>query len=107
MLGTLNEKARWISLDEIDEGQQHETSPEENAWLKQDWVYATPEEELDKQHIEVLTSSAKGEYSIRTIWGFTEIDGVRYHTRKGVCRRGKDVARANGIYTFVGELKGK
>ena len=100
MFGTIYEQARWANLDGI-----------EDPWLKEGWVYTAdelknggggPNGEL---HIETHATNSRGGFDTRAVWGFTEIDGVRYHCRRGVCRKGAESARAIGIYGYIGPKK--
>ncbi|KAL2128436.1 hypothetical protein VTI74DRAFT_9189 [Chaetomium olivicolor] len=100
MLGTIYEQARWANLDDIDD-----------PWLKESWVYTADElkngggEPNGELHIEIRATNCKGGFDTQAVWGFTEIDGVRYHCRRGVCRKGDEVARAIGIYGYIGPKK--
>lgn len=100
MLGTLHEEARWVNLADISD-----------PWMREGWVYTA--DELEKGgggpngelHIEIRATNGSGDFSTLAVWGFTEIDGVRYHCRRGMCRRGEAEARAVGIYGYTGQKR--
>ena len=50
----------------------------------------------------IMVSKAGGWISEQT-WGFENINGVRYHTRRGIVTRtdGKEARRARLVYDFV------
>jgi hypothetical protein len=40
-------------------------------------------------------------WTMEQIWGFEEIDGKRYHTRRSVVRKGSQVERGRLVYNYV------
>lgn len=100
MLGTFHERCRWINLEDVEE-----------PWLTEGWVYTSDElgsggpGPNGEMHIEVRATNSKGEFNTVAIWGFTEIDGARYHCRRGICRRGAEVAKCIGIFRYCGERR--
>lgn len=102
MLGTIYEQCTWAHLDKI-----------EDPWLKEGWVYSPKEKEEGgagpngELHMEIHATNSKGDFSTHAIWGFTELNGVRYHCRRAISRKGKQEARAVGIYGYTGPSKRK
>lgn len=103
MLGTIYETCTWAKLEDIDD----------DPWLKEGWSYTPGEADKGgpgpngELHIEVRATNSKGDFSTHAVWGFTELNGVRYHCRRAISRKGEKEARALGIYGYTGEGKRK
>lgn len=52
------------------------------------------------EHIQLFNRAANGSWKSETTWGFEMIDGVKYHTRRVVVYKGKDVERVRYVYSY-------
>ena len=87
----MKERARWIHLSVLDDEYLKE------GWLDSDDEKGGPDGE---KHILVVTVSEQGEWTVTAVWGFVDINGQRYHARKVACRKGEEVVRSRGIYSW-------
>ncbi|KAL4881105.1 hypothetical protein BJY04DRAFT_218622 [Aspergillus karnatakaensis] len=55
----------------------------------------------DGLHLHCVISNEEGGWTIDQVWGFEEINGERYHTRRSVLIKGEAVERGRIVYRFV------
>lgn len=57
---------------------------------------------LDHEHVQVWCLGPDAKWTAEMVWGFEEIDGKRYHTRRAVVRNGDKVERVRLVYDYLG-----
>jgi hypothetical protein len=55
---------------------------------------------LEDEHVQSWAVSQGGGWTAEQIWGFEEIEGKRFYTRRVVVRRGEEVERARLVYDY-------
>lgn len=62
---------------------------------------------LDEQHVQSYVINVDKGYGweAEQDWGFEEVDGKRYYTRRIVCRKGDKVERLRIVYDYTGPVK--
>lgn len=68
----------------------------EDPWLKEDWL---PEGEV----VESLAINKEAGWTALQIWGFAEVDGQRYYTRRVRASKGDEVVRVRLYYDWLGK----
>ncbi|KAL4862400.1 hypothetical protein BDV12DRAFT_203081 [Aspergillus spectabilis] len=72
-----------------------------NARIARDGSPSSWAEDEDHQHLHCVISNDKGGWTIDQVWGFEEINGKRYHTRRSVLVKGDAVERGRIVYNYV------
>jgi len=62
---------------------------------------------LEDEHVQSWAASQGGGWTAEQIWGFEQIDGKRFYTRRVVVRKGKDVQRVRLVYDYQGPAPDK
>ncbi|MCJ1286686.1 hypothetical protein MMC26_006032 [Xylographa opegraphella] len=88
VFGEVEGKSRWVLLADLDKGPDYE-------WLTRGWL-----EESGGEHVQSWVVSEKAGWTAEQIWGFEEINDVRYHTRHVVVRTHDDWKQARLVYNF-------
>lgn len=83
-----NKGAEWDALDDF----------QKDGWLDEK-VGPNGEPHI----LSTATSAANGWTAIQ-LWGFTEVNGLRYYTRKVVITKGSEVLKVKLYYDFQGPL---
>jgi hypothetical protein len=55
-------------------------------------------EDSNGEHVQIFTRGVDGSWKAEQTWGFETIDGVKYHSRRMITYKGKDVERVRYIY---------
>jgi hypothetical protein len=83
----------------------HELSDEDYAYLNaeiaRDGSSSSWIEDEDKQHLHCVITNEEAGWTIDQVWGFEEINGQRYHTRRSVLVKGDAVERGRIVYNYV------
>ena len=77
-----------------------------DEYLKEGWIGGDEEKAGPggEKHMKVETVNEKGQWTVTAVWGFVNIEGARYHARKLVCRKGEQVERVRGVYSWKGKV---
>ncbi|ETN45893.1 uncharacterized protein HMPREF1541_00074 [Cyphellophora europaea CBS 101466] len=69
----------------------------------------SPSKFVDDEHVQswVVNQDAGYGWTAEQVWGFEEIDGKRYHTRRVVARKDDKVERLRLVYNYTGPVDGK
>jgi len=67
----------------------------------------TPSSFLEDEHLQSWAVSQGGGWTAEQIWGFEQIDGKRFYTRRVVVRKGQDVQRVRLVYDYQGPAPDK
>ncbi|KAF2268647.1 hypothetical protein CC78DRAFT_454848 [Lojkania enalia] len=91
VFGNVKVRSEWSDLSEVDD-----------KWLKEDWNHGSGENDgvNDAQHIKVSVSNDQLGWDLTVVWGFVLIDGKYYHSRRMLCRKGDQVAKAQIIFAW-------
>ncbi|KAF3392232.1 hypothetical protein DPV78_010543 [Talaromyces pinophilus] len=57
-------------------------------------------EDADGDHLQCVIVNAEAGWTMEQTWGFENIDGKRYHTRRTVVRKGDQVERGRLVYNY-------
>jgi hypothetical protein len=57
---------------------------------------------LEGEHVQSWAVSQGGGWTAEQIWGFEEVTGKRFYTRRVVVRKGDEVERARLVYEYKG-----
>lgn len=57
-------------------------------------------EDADGQHLQCVITNSDAGWTMEQTWGFENIDGKRYHTRRMVVRKGDQVERGRLVYNY-------
>jgi len=99
----------WTEREHYDDmfgqlkGQSRFTGPGSEGWdaldsfLKEGWL----EGEVEK--VQSYVVNAKDEWTGEQIWGFSEIDGKRYYTRRVIVIKGETVLKIRMVYDWQGK----
>ncbi|OJJ46514.1 hypothetical protein ASPZODRAFT_16273 [Penicilliopsis zonata CBS 506.65] len=101
--GAVERRSRYCAISEIDlacsganasflKGQTLADGHTPSAWL---------EEAAGQRNIQLYGKGVKDGWTYEQVWGFEEIGGKRYHTRRIVAVHGNKDARARYVYEFV------
>ncbi|RFU34944.1 hypothetical protein B7463_g1388, partial [Scytalidium lignicola] len=88
IFGNIAGRSRFISLD---------SEEIEDPWLKEGWLV---EEGLN---IESEAVNEEKGWTALQIWGFAEVDGERYYTRRVRASKGDEVVRVRMYYDYQGK----
>ena len=86
------------------------SGPEEDAmFLKAEKLkdLKTPSSFLEGSRVQSWAVSQDGEeprWTAEQIWGFEQLNGKRYHTRRVVVRKGGEVQRVRLVYAYQGKV---
>jgi hypothetical protein len=58
-------------------------------------------EDSTGKHVQTLMKSQHDGWMAEQTWGFEEIQGTRYHTRRMIVRKGDESRRARMVYDYV------
>ncbi|KAL3462530.1 hypothetical protein BJX64DRAFT_288218 [Aspergillus heterothallicus] len=72
-----------------------------NARIVRDGSPSSWVEDEDGQHLHCVITNEEAGWTIDQVWGFEEIDGKRYHTRRSVLVKGDAVERGRIVYNYV------
>lgn len=66
----------------------------------------SPSKFLDDEHVQSWAANQDKGYgwTAEQVWGFEEIDGKRYHTRRVVARNGDKVEHLRLVYDYTGPV---
>lgn len=81
---------------------------EDKAFLQAEKLKdGTPSKWLDEEHVQsyVVNIDRGYEWTVEQTWGFEDIGGKRYYTRRVVCRKGDKVERVRLVYDYNGKVK--
>ncbi|KAI9851765.1 MAG: hypothetical protein M1838_002842 [Thelocarpon superellum] len=100
LFGKVRSQSRWVKVGEI-----------EDDFLKEGWLVTDDDAPLteggdkagpgDLLHSHVV--SLQADWVAEQIWGFSEVDGKRYHTRLVVVSTPKERVQAKLVYDYTGE----
>ena len=62
---------------------------------------------LEDEHVQSWAASQGGGWTAEQIWGFENVKGKRYYTRRVVVRKGKEVQRVRLVYDYQGPAPDK
>lgn len=102
--GTLRGKSRLFQHDKFEmEGPGPE---EDRIFLMAEKLkdLTTDSKFLDDEHIQSWGVSQNGGWTVEQTWGFEEIEGKRYYTRRFVVRKGDQVQRVRMVYDYKGPV---
>lgn len=57
-------------------------------------------EDASGKHLQTFVRNGKAAWTAEQTWGFEEIEGLRYHTRRIVVRKGDLSRKARQVYDF-------
>lgn len=95
--GELVAQSHWIkSAAEAESGKGGPLDP----WLGEGWLdeKVGPNGELN---VHSWAVNEKGEWTGEQLWGFSEVEGVRYHTRRVIIAKGDTVLKVVLYYNWV------
>jgi hypothetical protein len=72
-----------------------------NGTTTKDGVPSSWTEDTDGQHLQCVIVNEEAGWTMEQIWGFEEIDGKRYHTRRSIVRKGSQVERGRLVYNYA------
>lgn len=106
LFGDVKGRSRWNSLAKILEEYAGKGDAETDAkFLCEGWLSESAEGE---NVVEAWAENEKNGWTAWQVWGFAEIDvegrKERWHVRRVVVRKGKDVKRLRLCYSWIGEL---
>ncbi|KAL4940590.1 hypothetical protein BDV06DRAFT_196339 [Aspergillus oleicola] len=58
-------------------------------------------EDPESQHLHCIITNTEAGWTMEQVWGFEEIDGKKYHTRRSVVRKGDAVERGRLVYNYA------
>jgi len=90
--GKVEGETKWVTLEEI-----------EDDFQKKDWL---PEMKEGKGLIRSWVRSLDRDWEACQIWGFSEVNGVRYFTRRVVCKTPKKTLTARLVYDYISPVTG-
>ncbi|KAL3491302.1 hypothetical protein BJX62DRAFT_237378 [Aspergillus germanicus] len=82
-------------------GQSDENYAYLNAEIARDGSPSSWIEDEDGQHLHCVITNEEAGWTIDQVWGFEEINGERYHTRRSVLVKGDAVERGRIVYNYV------
>jgi len=93
LFGKVTGKSRWVKLEDIEDPYMKE------GWLLDDAEKSGPGGEWLVQSAVVAEKGWTGDQ----IWGFANIDGVRYYTRRVIVKKGDKVLKIRMVYNWQGK----
>lgn len=101
LFGNLKGKTRYNTLEKVLEENKGKGDIEEDAkFICEGWLPETTEGDVVESYVDNQENGWTG----WQIWGFAEINGDRYFTRRFAIRKGKEVVRVRLVYEWAGEL---
>jgi len=93
LFGNITGRSRFITLDgdEI-----------EDPWLKEGWLVEGGEGE-GGQLIEAVAVNKEKGWTAQQVWGFAEVDGKRYYTRRVRAFKEDEVVKVRMFYDWQGK----
>ncbi|KAL2831412.1 hypothetical protein BDW59DRAFT_157840 [Aspergillus cavernicola] len=86
----------------LDKSPSH--SDEDYAFLSanttKDGTASSWAEDPASEHLHIVIANEEAGWTMEQVWGFEEIDGKRYHTRRSVVRKGGLVERGRLVYNY-------
>lgn len=99
LFGTVRGRCRWVpdlAAGESGEGAGVKLDP----YLVEGWNLAASE---PGEYLQSWVINDKGGWTAEQIWGFSEVDGKRYHTRRVVVKKGSTTKTATLYYDWQGK----
>jgi len=98
IFGHLKGRSRWLSPSNYD-------NDISDPFLKAEWLDADSEKggPNGEVHIESLVVNDEKGWTAQQVWGFAVVDGQRYHVRRVLVTKGKDVLRVRLVYNWQGK----
>lgn len=103
VFGTMQNRSRWTGIKgnaESGDGTALE------SWLAEGWLEKGAGAE-GAQHIQNWVVNEKAGWTAEQIWGFAMVNGLRYHVRKFLVRKGDEVVKVRMVYNWKGRTKPK
>ncbi|KFH44515.1 hypothetical protein ACRE_047080 [Hapsidospora chrysogenum ATCC 11550] len=88
LFGKCRGKAKWLSIDEIDD-----------EFLKSNWEVESPD---SKEFLRSFVENPEAGWDATQIWGFQKIDGVRRYCRNIVVKKGDKRVAVRLVYDYAG-----
>ncbi|KAL4952400.1 hypothetical protein BDW69DRAFT_167846 [Aspergillus filifer] len=57
-------------------------------------------EDPESQHLHCIITNNEAGWTMEQVWGFEEIDGKKYHTRRSIVKKGDAVERGKLVYNY-------
>ncbi|KAL4794075.1 hypothetical protein BDV19DRAFT_390585 [Aspergillus venezuelensis] len=57
-------------------------------------------EDPENRHLHCIITNNEGGWTMEQVWGFEEIDGKKYHTRRSIVKKGDAVERGKLVYNY-------
>lgn len=94
VFGTVTGKNRWSALQGITD-----------AFLTEGWLDGEAEKAGPggEPFVESLVRNEKAGWEVQQVWGFSTVEGKRYHTRRLVVTKGDKVLKVRLIYDWKGK----
>ncbi|MCJ1373075.1 hypothetical protein MMC20_004302 [Loxospora ochrophaea] len=86
IFGEVKGKSRWVKLAELEE-----------EFLREGWLVEGESEEFIQSYVESVGNG----WTADQVWGFAEIQGKRYYTRRLVVKKGDETIKAVMAYDFL------
>ncbi|KIA76015.1 hypothetical protein HK57_00632 [Aspergillus ustus] len=72
-----------------------------NGTATKDGAPSSWAEDASGQNLQCVIVNDEAGWTMEQVWGFEEIDGKRYHTRRSVVRKDNQVERGRLVYNYV------
>ncbi|KAL4967099.1 uncharacterized protein BDV14DRAFT_198196 [Aspergillus stella-maris] len=57
-------------------------------------------EDTESQHLHCIITNSEAGWTMEQVWGFEELDGKKYHTRRSIVKKGEAVERGKLVYNY-------
>lgn len=100
IFGKVVGKSRLFKMQDFE--MQGPGTTEDKIFLKAEKLkdLKTDSRYLEDELVQSWAVSQSGGWTAEQIWGFEEIEGKRFYTRRVVVRKGEDVERARLVYDY-------
>jgi hypothetical protein len=106
VFGNVKGKSRFFKKGEFErafQGSEDETKFLQGEHLKD----GKSSSFLDEQHVQSIAVNQDVGYgwNVEQVWGFEEIDGKRYHTRRLICKKDDKTELLRLVYDYQGPVE--
>ena len=97
MFGNTKHRSRWTGIKGATEsGNGGSLDP----YLTQGWL-----EDESAHFLQDFVIHDKGGWTVEQVWGFTVVDGKKYHARKTFVKKGDEAVKLRTLYDWNGKPK--
>jgi hypothetical protein len=101
VFGTTRHRSRWTGVKGTTQSGNGGTL---DPYMTEGWL-EEPVGKGGEDYLQDFVVNEKGGWTAEQIWGFTLVNGERYHARKTFVKKGDEVVKIRTLYDWKGKVK--